>query len=197
MAEASEGSITQAFTRLRNGDPAAVRELWERFFPRLLALSRATLAGRPQRVADATDAVQSAFVSFWQKATGGELAAALDRNDVWNLLGLITVRKAKKQVRRESALKRGGGQVMGEGELRGPQGEALSLAELAADMPAQEFDLHGEELMQALDGELRTIAFLRLFGYRNREIADLLQCTERKVERKLHLIRLQWERWGE
>src|SRR4051812_16013258 len=112
MAEESPGSITQAFAKLQSGDPTAVRQLWERFFPRLLALSRATLAGRPQRVADATDAAQSAFLSFWHKATRGELAAALDRNDLWNLLGLITVRKAKKQVRREAAQKRGGGQVL-------------------------------------------------------------------------------------
>jgi DNA-directed RNA polymerase specialized sigma24 family protein len=30
-------------------------------------------------------------------------------------------------------------------------------------------------------------------GWTNREIAQRLDCTERKVERKLHLIRLAWE----
>jgi DNA-directed RNA polymerase specialized sigma24 family protein len=35
-------------------------------------------------------------------------------------------------------------------------------------------------------------------GFRNREIADRLGCTERTVERKLDLIRLKWKSaWGE
>jgi len=53
--------------------------------------------------------------------------------------------------------------------------------------------LHSEELLDQLDSELREFALLRLLGFRNREIADRLGCTERKVERKLNLIRLKWE----
>src|SRR5438270_249482 len=41
--------------------------------------------------------------------------------------------------------------------------------------------------------ELRTIAVRRLVQHTNREIAATLGCTERKVERKLALIRLEWE----
>jgi DNA-directed RNA polymerase specialized sigma24 family protein len=194
MSAESVGSISLAFAKLRGGDPDAVRQLWERFFPRLMALAHSTLAGRPQRMADADDAVQSAFLSFWQKAAQGDFGPSLDRNDLWNVLGIITVRKARKQTRREIAQKRGGGQVLGEADLYGPQGETLALEELAATVPAQEFDLHCEELLRSLDEELRTFALLRLFGYLNREIANLLRCTERKVERKLQVIRMQWER---
>ena len=68
----------------------------------------------------------------------------------------------------------------------------LPLAELAFDMPAQEFDTQVEELLNLLEPELREFAVLRLMGYRNKEIAELHQCTERKVERKLNLIRLNW-----
>jgi DNA-directed RNA polymerase specialized sigma24 family protein len=60
-------------------------------------------------------------------------------------------------------------------------------------MPPAEFDLHCEELMLMLDERLRVYAMLRVMGYTNREIAAQLDCTERKVERKLHLIRLRWE----
>ena len=55
-----------------------------------------------------------------------------------------------------------------------------------------EFDLYCSELLTALDEEPRAIALLRLMGYKNREIADLLDCTERKIERKLALIREAW-----
>jgi DNA-directed RNA polymerase specialized sigma24 family protein len=192
MSDAT-GSITQAFQQMRAGDALAARELFERFFPRLVGLARKTLAGRPQRVADADDAAQSAFASFCKRAGGGQFGDLLQRDELWNLLGTITVRKSLQQSRREGAAKRGGGQLLGEDALRDPAGQPIRLEELAAEMPAQDFDFACEELMGQLDDELRQIALLRLLGYRNREIADQLDCTERKVERKLHLVRLKWE----
>jgi RNA polymerase sigma factor (sigma-70 family) len=194
MAGETEGSITQFFGQLRAGDAAAVRKLWDHFFPRLLGLARQTLAGLPQRAADADDAVQSAFASFWKRVERGELNAPLDRDDLWNLLGLITVRKSLKQARRERAQKRGGGRVLNEDALDGRSGEPRRLDELVGQTPAHEFDLSCEELLRQLGDELRSFAVLRLAGYRNREIAERLNCTERKVERKLNLIRLKWER---
>jgi DNA-directed RNA polymerase specialized sigma24 family protein len=186
------GSVTLFFRQLRIGDPRAADALWERFFPRLVALARKTLAGRPQRVADADDAAQSAFASFCLRVRQGEFEVT-DRNELWNLLGVITARKARRQVRRESAGKRGGGRVMGEDALVGRDGLPLPLDALAADQSAEEFDLHTEELLTQLDEELREFAVLRLLGFRNREIAEMHGCTERKVERKLNLIRLKWE----
>src|SRR5262245_37682526 len=96
------GSVTHFFSRLQRGDPAAAEALWERFFPRLVALARKTLAGRAQRMADADDAAQSAFASFCLRARAGEFAVG-DRNDLWNLLGVITANKARLQARREAA----------------------------------------------------------------------------------------------
>jgi len=86
-----------------------------------------------------------------------------------------------------------GGHVLGEAALNRPDGSPLPLDEAAGQLPAQDFDLHSAELLDALDPDLRKIAVLRLFGHTNREIADAFACTERKIERKLHLIRLQWE----
>lgn len=193
MPEEATGTVTQLYGMLRAGDANAARKLWEHFLPRLLGLARKTLAGRPQQVADADDAVQSAFASFWQRVERREFDDRMDRDDLWNLLGLITVRKARKQARRETAQKRGGGKVVAEAALTGPDGTPLRLDEIAGAMPAGDFDVHCEELLLKLDEELRTFAVLRLLGYRNREIAEHLACTERKVERKLNLIRLVWE----
>ena len=153
---------------------------------------RKTLAGRPQRVADADDAAQSAFASFCQRVRGGEIHVN-DRSDLWNLLGVMTVRKARRQVRRELAEKRGGGDVVGEEALRREDGSPLPLDESVAAASAAEFDVHCEELLNMLEPDLREFAVLRLLGYRNREIAEMHGCTERKVERKLNLIRLRWE----
>ncbi len=190
-ARSGTGSVTHFFNQLQTGEPAAAEALWERFFPRLVALARKTLAGRPQRAADADDAAQSAFASFCLRVRAGEFTIG-DRNDLWNLLGTITVNKARIQMRREAAQKRGGGRVVGEDELTRPDGSPLSLEE-AAVLPPAEFDFHCEELLNQLEPQLREIAVLRMLGYKNREIARMLDCTQRKVERKLNLIRLQWE----
>lgn len=189
----SNGSITQAFQQMRTGDALAATQLWEHFFPRLVGLARKTLAGRPQRVADADDAAQSAFASFCQRVDKGLFSDLLKRDDLWNLLGKITVRKSLQQARRERAAKRGGGATLGEEQLHDAAGVRGRLEDLAAQLPAQDFDLACEELLASLDEELRQIALLRLLGYRNREIAEELDCTERKVERKLQLVRLKWE----
>lgn len=191
--ESAAGSVTQIFAKLRQGDADSAQRLWERFFPRLLGLARKTLTGRVQRVADADDAVQSAFASFWQRAERGEFGDSLDRDEIWGLLGIITVRKARKQTRREQAEKRGGGKVVAEGQLVNREGQPLRLDELVGSMSAAEFDLHCEELLARLDEELRPLVLMRLFGYKNREIAEQLDWTERKVERKLQLVRLCWE----
>jgi DNA-directed RNA polymerase specialized sigma24 family protein len=185
------GSVTQFFGQLRTGDPAAAEALWERFFPRLVALARKALAGQPQRVADADDAAQSAFASFCLRVRAGEFAVG-NRDDLWGLLGVITANKARMQSRREAAARRGGGRVVGEGALTRPDGSPLPLDE-AASAPAPDFDRHCEELLGQLEPELREIAVLRLLGYRNREIAERHGCTERRIERKLNLIRLRWQ----
>src|SRR4051812_39687928 len=188
---ATPGSVTQFFGGLRAGEPSAAEALWERLFPRLVALARRTLSGRPQRAADADDAAQSAFASFCLRVRAGEYDVG-NRTDLWNLLGVITANKARMQHRREAAAKRGGGRVVGEDALARPDGSPLPLDE-AAFLPPADFDLHCEELLGQLEPELREVAVLRLLGYRNREIAERHDCTERKVERKLNLIRLRWQ----
>lgn len=190
MPESSDGSISQFFEGMRTGDDAAARRLWERFFPRLYALSRKVLAGRAQRAADAEDVVLSAFASFYRRAREGGFGQGLDRDNLWSLLGVIAVRKARRQARREDAQKRGGGHVLDEAAHGG--------LDFLAARPAADFDTYCEELLAQLrDEELRTIAVLRLLGHKNREIAEQLGCTERKIERKLNLIRLTWEQHDE
>jgi hypothetical protein len=136
-----------------------------------VALARKTLAGRPQRVADADDAAQSAFALFCLRVKAGEYDVG-NRTDLWNLLGVITANKARMQARREEAEKRGGGRVVGEHVLTRHDRSALSLDEMAA-ISSSDFDLHCEELLSQLEPELREFAILRLLGYRNREIAEM------------------------
>jgi RNA polymerase sigma factor (sigma-70 family) len=184
MSEELSGSVSILFQRMRAGDPSAVERLWERFRYRLTVLAEQALAGRWQRMADAEDALQSAFISFWQRAERGDFGDEMTRDDLWNVLGTITVRKALRQQRRESAQKRGGGRNRDE----------IDLNEAASPEDSPEFDAVCAEMLELLEPELRSFALLRLMGHKNREIADQFGCTERKVERKLQLIRAVWDR---
>ena len=163
--------------------------------PRLAGLARKTIAGRKLRMAGEEDAMQSVFLSFWQRANEGQFSGVWNRNDIWSLLAKMTVRKSLNLSRRERAERRGGGRVLNEAALAGGDGEGGggSLDEALATMPTHEFDLHLEELLLSLDDELRMFAVLRLMEYKNREIAEMLECTERRVERKLERIRTLWK----
>jgi RNA polymerase sigma factor (sigma-70 family) len=187
------GSVTMLYRQLSSGDATAAGLLWRRFFPRIAALAQKTLSGRPQRVAEADDAAQSAFVAFWQQAGRGDFGGQVDRDNLWAILASITVRKALKQVRREQAQKRGGGKVVGEDQLEAMESAGRPLEQLMGSIPAQEMDLCCEELLLELDEEQRQIALLRLMGYSTLEISQQLGCTQRKVQRKLELLRLRWE----
>lgn len=192
-ADESAQSVTRMFEQLCRGDAGAVNALWERFMPRLAGLARKTIAGRKLRMAGEEDAVQSVFLSFWQRANAGRFTGVWNRNDIWNLLAKMTVRKSLNLSRRERAERRGGGRVWNEAALAGGDEGGGALDEALATLPTHEFDLHTEEMLMSLDDDLRMFAVLRLMEYKNREIAELLECTERRVERKLERIRSLWE----
>jgi RNA polymerase sigma factor (sigma-70 family) len=170
------------YQQLRAGSDRALSDLIKRFWPRLMALASSTLTNRLQRVSDAEDALQSAIISFWEQVGQGDFKHEMDREDLWNVLGVITVRKALKLQEKERAQKRGGGRVV--------TGVPLDTAPGAVS--EGEFDVLCTELLEMLEPELRAFALLRLMGHKNREIADELGCSERKVERKLNLIRSIW-----
>jgi hypothetical protein len=48
----SGGSVTRWLGQLQAGDPIAARQLWERYFRRLVGLARKRLGGSPRRMAD-------------------------------------------------------------------------------------------------------------------------------------------------
>lgn len=156
-------------------------------------MARATVGRLPQQVTDVDDAVQSAFISFWRQAESGEFGENLNRDNLWNLLATITVRKAQKQARRERSKKRGGGNVVGEQQMARGDSDYVRLDQLARVVPTSDYDLVCEEFLSQLDEELRAIVVLRLLGHSTEEIARELGCTQRKIQRKLQLVQLKWQ----
>jgi DNA-directed RNA polymerase specialized sigma24 family protein len=195
-----DDSVTGWLNRLRAGDQAAARPLWERYFARLVGLARKRLAGARRAAADEEDVALSAFDSFCRAAEADRFPALADRDDLWRLLVALTERKAIDLVRHEGRARRGGGRVLGESALPPPGDGAPGgpLAQLAGREATPEFAARVAEECQRLlgllgDPALRDLALLKLEGYANAEIAGHLGCAVRTVERKLALIRDLWE----
>lgn len=184
--------------RLKVGELDAARPLWERYFHRLLGLARKRLAGSSRSAADEEDVALNAFDSFCRGAAGGKFAQLEDRHDLWQVLAVITARKAARQSQSERAQKRGGGKVESESTLAEEDASnALGIQHFAADDPTPELmAIATEEFERMLslltDESLREVALARLEGFSHAEIAARLGCHVRSVERKVRQIRELW-----
>src|SRR4051794_35421101 len=103
----SDGSVTRWVGPLAQGDEQAAQRLWDEYFARLVALARSRLRGAARRVADEEDIALSAFNSFCRGAERGRFPRLNDRDDLWQMLVVITVRKAIDLTRRENRQSRG------------------------------------------------------------------------------------------
>jgi DNA-directed RNA polymerase specialized sigma24 family protein len=192
------GSVTTWLHHLRSGQGDAAQRLWERYFPELVRLARRKLRDTSRRVADEEDAALSAFDSFCRGAAGGRFPRLDDRDDLWQVLVMLTARKVLHFRRDEGRLKRGGGKVLDQAACTPTDDSPDPLAEVIGTEPTPEFAAQVSEeyerLLTKLESEeLKTVAQLRLEGYTAAEIADRLSCVPRTVERKLGLIRKIWQ----
>jgi DNA-directed RNA polymerase specialized sigma24 family protein len=189
----SAGSITDLLGLLKGGNAAAAQRLWESYFRRLVGIARSKLQRIPRRAADEEDVALSAFDSFCRGAAQNRFPQLTDRHDLWQVLVVLTSRKAFRLGRHELRQKRGGGRVP---SAQTHCGEQL-LAELVAREPTPAFAAQvAEECRRRLDrlgnAELKTIALWKMEGYTTDEIAAKQDCAPRTVERKLQRIRNLW-----
>jgi DNA-directed RNA polymerase specialized sigma24 family protein len=189
------GSVTQWIRGLKAGDAAAVQKLWEGYFERLVSLARGKLQAVPRRAADEEDVALSAFASFCRGAEQGRFPDLSDRDDLWQLLVLLTGRKAVNLARHERRQRRGGGRVRNASALAG---DGPGLADLVGREPDPEFAAlvaeRCRQLLEALgDPVLQAIAVWKMEGQTNAEIAARIERSVGTVERKLQLIRRLWQ----
>lgn len=184
----SDQTITQWIAGLRDGDERAARAVWEAFFDRLRGYALRKLGDAPRRVRDEEDLALSAIQALCAGAMEGRFHKLDNRDDLWQVLVMITARKASN-VRRQH-LARG---EAGESAVVSP--DEGGLADVLAG-PAPEFaesiSTACEELLGVLDDKLREVALLKFAGHTNEEIAQLRGRSVKAVERYLQMIRLKW-----
>jgi DNA-directed RNA polymerase specialized sigma24 family protein len=191
----AHGSVTHWIADLRDGDSRAERELWERYFRRLVGLARTKLGSLPTAAADEEDVAICAMNSLFRGFRDDRFPELQDRHNLWAVLAKITARKAINQRSHELAIKRGGGQPLAAiGPLESSRGAGIDPTD---DGPGPEFLAAMREQLSGLmallpDDRLRQIALRKLEGWTSAEIAAELGVVERTIERKLNLVRVCW-----
>lgn len=194
----SNSSITQWIVDLRNKDIDATRKIWNRFVDRLTLIANKRLRNSKCRITDGEAVAADAFSDFFMRGPD-EFGKLVDRNDLWQILVVITERRAIDAIRRESNQRRGGGKVFGEDNgfeaVDGQCKDWLNSFPASDNPPDIELMLIEafEERLSRLDSELlRQIAIDKMHGLSNLEIAETHHISLRSVERKLALIRQTW-----
>jgi len=189
---APEISITRCIGALKEGDQAAAQQIWEAYFRRIVGLARARLRHSPCRAADAEDVALSAFDSFCRGVDAGRFPRLDDRHDLWQVLVLITVRKAIDLRHHEGRPMRGSGKVKSLSDLA-EHGFDPTHDEPGPEIAAQVADQYRRLMERLSEPILRSVVNWKLEGYTNDEIAGRLGCVTSTVERKLQRVRRVWE----
>jgi len=188
----SDKSVTRLIRMLKSGDRLAAQGLWEAYFQKLIGLARARLARASTTMADAEDVALSAFDSFYRRAERGEFPRLEDRDDLWQLLFVLTVRKAINLVRYQGRKSRGSGRLVSLSDLDGLEADLVLGTEPSPEFAAEMVDECRRLLDLLPDATLRSVALWKMEGYSNSEIAQRLGCVNKTVERKLRAIREVW-----
>lgn len=193
-----EDSVSYWIKHLKQGDAAAAERLWDVYFQRLTVLARSRIGRFPRRVTDEEDVALSVFDSLCRGAARGCYPKLTDRVNLWSLLVVITSRKVCDYITAERTQKRGGGRVVAASDLAsGSERQAAALDAVLSQEPTPEmaamFAEECERLLGLLEPDLQRIALGKMDGQSNEELATLLNCGLRTIERRLELIRRIWK----
>ncbi len=195
----NDGTVTHWVRQLEAGSQEAANQLWQRYYQELVELARKRLGSTPRRVSDEEDVALSVMRCLYDGAARGQLPALVNRQELWQLLAAITVRKVIDHQRHLTKQKRGGGRVRGDSVLQGGDKDRgnTGFDELLGDDAAPEVEVIAAEEFQRLmvlldDDRLRQIAQYKLDGFMNEEIGRRLGLACRSIERKLQRIREVW-----
>ena len=183
--------VSQWIDLVKDGDSLAANQIWQLYFDRLVRAVRRRLYGQNRAISDEEDIVLSVFDSFYAAAEKGRFPDLADRDDLWRLLITMASRKVIDKRRRDQRQRRGGGMVVE--SLNDSENDSI-FVEAIGNEPSPDMVLMMQESVEQLFshlgvGQLRDLAGAKLEGFSNAEIAQRQGCSERTIERRLHLIR--------
>ncbi|MEM6473030.1 MAG: ECF-type sigma factor, partial [Planctomycetota bacterium] len=187
----NNSEVSHWIAQVKAGDSLAANQIWRHYFDRLVRAVRGRLLGQNRAVSDEEDIVLAVFDSFYDAAEKGRFPDLRDRDDLWQLLLTMAIRKVIDKRRREGRSRRGGNVDI---QSLDQAVEETSVMEVVGNEPSPEMVIMMQESVDQLFsnlgvGQLRELAGAKLEGYTNAELAERFGCSERTIERRLHLIR--------
>jgi len=187
----SEDSVCVVIQKAKVGEEDAVRDIWDRYFPRVVRLAGERLQGQRRQAADEEDVAISVMESFFRAARADRFPDLKDKDGIWRLLSRMTQRKVIDQVRRNAVRP-----AVGESAVRGGSGLARPMTSLASPDPtppvmamvADEI----ERLLEIIPETCRPIALMKLECLTLPEIAQHCGVHVSTAERRLKIIRGLW-----
>ncbi len=172
------------------GDSVAANQIWQHYFDRLVRSVRQKLHGQNRAISDEEDIVLSVFDSFYIAVEKGRFPDLADRYDLWRLLLRMSARKVVDKRRHDQRQRRGGDVNIHSFGANDDE----NVIEAIGNEPTPEMVLMMQESVEQFFshlgvGQLRDLAGDKLEGYSNAELAKRFDCSERTIERRLHLIR--------
>jgi DNA-directed RNA polymerase specialized sigma24 family protein len=177
------------------GNREAIGRLWQRFFPRLVALANSRLGPNLRLPVDGEDVATNAFMDFvrlLQQPDRAERFPRLENRDhLWRILARITVWEALDWVRPPAWPAEAGDAALDQVPGREPEPQF-------ADAINEEVEyligrLHGRDAEQT--DRLRRLARIKMQGRTNKDAARELNCSVAQVELLLAYIRQSWSEY--
>jgi hypothetical protein len=190
---AEPGSITQWLERLQNGDTEAAKEIWSRYYPRVLRLAATQLIKNDDPSIDEEDVAQSTFRTVYLAVLDGKYPEVEDRRGLWRLLLVSTLNRVRNHYRDRNTLKR---------SVNTQDSVELSRRRLMMDISGPEVQAEMADLIETLfrrldqedpTGELRKIALLQLDEHSATSIARKLKRRKNHVLQRVRWIRILFE----
>ncbi len=169
--------------------------LWQRYMSEVVRIATTQLSRSLRRLVDGDDIANEVFVELSRGLQDGRFARLADRHDLWQILVMLTERRARHWWRHEGQTKRGGGLAPAHGLPSADGEEELPFSQLADQGPTpRDAALLADMLhnfLKVLPDELfRRITVDWLTGYTQPEIAARQGIGLGAVERKLRIVRL-------
>lgn len=181
-----QDSVTNWIGAVREGDSVAATALWSQYFDQLMRQARRRMSTLPTSTYDEEDAAISTFRVLCEKLQAGAYPDLADRDELWQLLLTILIRKINRRAAYENADKR-------QQPILLTSDHSDELADLDWQTLTTESAEECRQLLASLDDpHLEQVAVWKLEGFTNDEIAIKLNRTRRTVQRMLGLIRHTW-----
>ena len=173
-----EAELEEWIAKLKSGEELAAEKIWQGYFQRVRALAEKKLGSLPQRDRDAEDVALSALNALCVGARDGKFQRLEDSNDLWQILAMITSRKAANAWRRQTNRLEVGESIFGNPLEK----DSAGMNQVSDNRDQQEIEQTlsnvSAELLSGLDDKQRQVAAYRLQGFSNDEIAEKRNVSE-------------------